>query len=243
MQHTNCETYRLITLAQNGDKEALDQLTQNNMGLVYSIAHKLSNRGAELEDLIQLGSIGLLKAINKFDTTYDVKFSTYAVPMIMGEMKRFLRDDGPLKVSRSLKTLSAKAYAAKEKLAYNLNREPTIGEIAAELGEAVEDLVTAMEATASPESIYAACGDNEKLLLIDKLSGGKSHEINSINHIALLSLMKQLPEREQKLILLRYFKDKTQSQTAAQLGISQVQVSRIEKKILQAMRIRLSDSS
>lgn len=236
----DCEKYELIRLAQQDDKKALERLTQENMGLVYSIAHKLAGRGAEPEDLIQLGSVGLVKAIYKFDSSFGVKFSTYAVPLILGEMKRFLRDDGPVKVSRSLKALSAKAYAAKERLSASLNREPTIGEIASELGESAEDLAAAMEASAPPESLYAACGDNESLLLIDKISGGSSHEAESVNRIALMEAVKALNEREQKIIILRYFKDKTQSQTAAQLGISQVQVSRLEKKILQTMRKSLS---
>lgn len=240
-QENHCETYRLIALAQNGDSQALEQLTQSNMGLVYSVARKLSGRGADSEDLIQLGAIGLLKAIRKFDPSYEVKFSTYAVPMILGEMRRFLRDDGPIKVSRSLKLLASKAYAAKEKLAYERNREPSISEIAEELGESCEDLAVAMEAVAAPESIYTPCGENETLLLIDKLSGGNNSEAATVNRLALLELIQKLPNREKKLILLRYFKDNTQSRTAAQLGISQVQVSRIEKKILQAMKDNLSE--
>lgn len=240
LNDADCEIYNLIKLAQDNDEDALNQLAQDNMGLVYSIAHKLSGRGTELEDLIQIGSIGLIKAIKKFDLSFEVKFSTYAVPMIMGEMKRFLRDDGPIKVSRSLKTLCGKAYAVKEKLSCTLGREPSIGEIANELGERAEDLAAAMDSSAAPESLYSFYGDNEKLLLIDKIIGGSSYEAESINRIALFELIKKLTEREQKLIILRYFKDKTQSQTAAQLGISQVQVSRLEKKILQSMHKSLS---
>lgn len=239
----DCETYRLIKLAQDGDGNALEHLTKSNMGLVYSLAHKLAGRGVDSEDLIQLGAIGLLKAIRRFDSSYEVKFSTYAVPMILGEMRRFLRDDGPIKVSRSLKTLASKAYAAKEKLAYEQNREPSISEIAEELGENREDLVTAMEAVAAPESIYTPCGENETLLLIDKLSGGNNSEAATVNRLALSELIRTLPNREKKLILLRYFKDHTQSRTAEQLGISQVQVSRIEKKLLQTMKEKLADSS
>ncbi len=241
MQDTaNCELYRMIHLAQAGDPKATNQLVEQNMRLVYSIAHKMSGRGTELEDLIQIGSIGLMKAIQKFNPEFQVKFSTYAVPLILGEMKRYLRDDGPIKVSRSLKTLAAKAFAVREKLSAVLGRDPTIGEIAEELGETPEDLAAALDASHTPESLYTPCVENEKLLLIDKVSGGISHEIQTINRIALAELIQKLPEREQKIIILRYFKDKTQSQIAKQLGISQVQVSRLEKKILTLLRNHLS---
>ena len=239
-EYSNCETYQFIRLAQDEDSFALVKLVKENIKLVYSIAHKFNGRGIELEDLVQIGSIGLVKAIKKFDLSYDVKFSTYAVPMIMGEIKRFLRDDGPIKVSRSLKTLAAKAFAIKTRLAEETGKEPTISEIAAELGENTADLATALDAAKTPESLYTPYGDDDSLLLIDKINGGLENEGTAINKIALSELIKKLPERERKIIILRYFKDKTQSQIAKQLGISQVQVSRLEKKILSAMRKSLS---
>ncbi|MBQ4515964.1 MAG: SigB/SigF/SigG family RNA polymerase sigma factor [Clostridia bacterium] len=239
-EHSNCKTYQLIHLVQDGDTSALDKLVTDNIKLVYSIAHKFNGRGIELEDLVQIGSIGLVKAIKKFDLSYDVKFSTYAVPMIMGEMKRFLRDDGPVKVSRSLKTLAAKAFAVKTRLSEELGKEPTISEIAAELGETPADLATALDAARTPESLYTPYGDDESLLLIDKINGGLENEGATVNKIALSELIAKLPEREKKIIILRYFKDKTQTQIAKQLGISQVQVSRLEKKILNTMRESLS---
>ena len=234
--NANCELYDAIRRAQSGDETATHQLVENNMRLVYSIAHKLTGRGAELDDLIQTGSLGLLKAIQKFDPGFQVKFSTYAVPMIMGEMKRFLRDDGPVKVSRSLKVLAGKAFAVRERLAAAMGRDPSISEIADELGENPQELAAAMDAARPPESLYTPAGDSDKLLLIDTVSGGVSYEVQAIDRLALTELIRKLPQREQKIIILRYFKDKTQSQIANQLGISQVQVSRIEKKILALMR-------
>ncbi len=239
-EHTNCEIYKLIFLAQDGDRCALETLIKENIKLVYSIAHKLTGRGIELEDLVQIGSIGLIKAIKKFDAGFDVKFSTYAVPMIMGEMKRFLRDNGPIKVSRSLKTLANKAFAVKSRLSEELGREPTISEIAEDLGVTSADLAIALDAVKTPESIYTPYGDDDSILLIDKINGGLENEGNTVNKIALAELISKLPERERKIIILRYFKDKTQTQIAKQLGISQVQVSRLEKKILTIMRNSLS---
>ena len=198
-EHSNCKTYQLIHLVQDGDTSALDKLVTDNIKLVYSIAHKFNGRGIELEDLVQIGSIGLVKAIKKFDLSYDVKFSTYAVPMIMGEMKRFLRDDGPVKVSRSLKTLAAKAFAVKTRLSEELGKEPTISEIAAELGETPADLATALDAARTPESLYTPYGDDESLLLIDKINGGLENEGATVNKIALSELIAKLPEREKKL--------------------------------------------
>ena len=239
-EYSNCEIYQLIRLAQDGSVSALDKLVTDNIKLVYSIAHKFHGRGIDLEDLVQLGSMGLVKAIKKFDLSYDVKFSTYAVPMIMGEIKRFLRDDGPIKVSRSLKALAAKAFAVKTRLAEESGKEPTINEIATVLGETPADLAAALDAARTPESLYTPYCDDESLLLIDKINGGLENEGTTVNKIALAELIKKLPEREKKIIILRYFKDKTQTQIAKQLGISQVQVSRLEKKILNTMRKSLS---
>lgn len=235
----NCDTYDLIHLARGGNQAAKDQLVRDNMGLIYSIARKFANRGYEMDDLVQIGSIGLIKAIDKFDTAFGVKFSTYAVPMIMGEIKRFLRDDGPVKVSRTLKTLAGKAKAIEERLSNKLGRDPTIHEIASEMEIDPEELATALDASRPPESLYAQYGDSDKILLIDKVSGGVDNESKLVNNIALSELIQKLPERERKIIILRYFKEKTQAQIAAMLGISQVQVSRIEKKILTQLRENL----
>ena len=235
-EYANCDTLQLICLAQDGDSTALNMITQQNIKLVYSIAHKFTGRGTELDDLVQLGTIGLIKAVKKFNADFDVKFSTYAVPMIMGEIKRFLRDDGPVKVSRSLKQLAAKAYAIQNDLSKSTGREPTISEIADILCASEAELAAALEAAQMPESLYTPLGEDESLLLIDKIKCSSDNEAETVNKIALGQLIKKLPEREQKIIILRYFKDKTQSQTATQLGISQVQVSRLERKILSALK-------
>jgi RNA polymerase sporulation-specific sigma factor len=235
-EYANCDTLQLIRLAQDGDSGALNLITQQNIKLVYSIAHKFTGRGTELDDLVQLGTIGLIKAVKKFNADFDVKFSTYAVPMIMGEIKRFLRDDGPVKVSRSLKQLAAKAYAIQNDLSKSSASEPTISEIANILCVSEAELAAALEAAQMPESLYTPIGEDDSLLLIDKIKCPADSETETVNKIALGQLIKKLPEREQKIIILRYFKDKTQSQTATRLGISQVQVSRLERKILSTLR-------
>lgn len=235
----------LIDKAKNGDKNAQSQLVEKNIGLVWSIVRRFQNRGFEAEDLFQIGSIGLIKAINKFDPSFDVRFSTYAVPMIIGEIKRFMRDDGIIKVSRSLKETANKARITKEILTRELGREPSINEIALHLDISVEDLVIAMEAGISPESLYSTVseGDSSPILLIDRLNNDSEvneHEI--IDKIALQQILDSLPPREKQIIILRYFKEKTQVQISKMLGISQVQVSRIEKKILEDIRKRISTS-
>ncbi len=233
----------MILLARNGDRQAQGTLVENNIGLVWSIVRRFQNRGHETEDLFQIGCIGLIKAINKFDTSYDVRFSTYAVPMIIGEIKRFLRDDGIIKVSRSLKEVSNKARVIKEVLSKELGREPTIGEMAQRLNICTEELVMAVEAVHSPESLYSPIseGENSSLLLIDKLNDScNDDETDIIDKIALREIMDTLKPREKQIIILRYFKEKTQVQIARMLGISQVQVSRIEKKILEDIRSRIN---
>ena len=216
----------LIGRAHQGDKSARDILTEKNMGLVHSIARRFQNRGAELEDLIQIGCIGLLKAIDKFDLSYEVRFSTYAVPMITGEIKRFLRDDGMVKVSRSLKEAAGKAYAIREELLMKTGQEPSMEEIAKELSVSKEELIMAMESSAQVESlqktIYQSDGSN---IALDKL--------------LLEDILGSLNARERELIYLRFFKEKTQTSIAKRMGMSQVQVSRLEKKILKALRERI----
>lgn len=233
-------TIELIKASQAGDMAAREQLVSMNMGLVFSVVKRFSGRGYETEDLIQLGSIGLLKAIEKFDFTYDVKFSTYAVPMIIGEIKRFLRDDGMIKVSRSLKELAYRAYLAKEKLQEQKDREPTMEELAGELQVSQEDLVLALEAGSEIVSLQKPVyqKDGSSILLMDKIEETEDCEETIVNHMVLQQMLEELNPEEQRLIHLRYFAEQTQSAVGEQMGISQVQVSRMEKKILEQLRKR-----
>lgn len=236
------DTIRLIEAAHRGDKSARDRLVTENMGLIWSIVRRFSGRGYELEDLFQIGSIGLLKAIDKFDTNYDVRFSTYAVPMIQGEIKRFLRDDGMVKVSRTLKENGWKIKKAAEQLAFQLGRDATLEEIAATTELSVEDIIMAMEANEEVESIYRTVyqGDGNEIYLLDKIEAREDVSVGQteslLNHMMIKQLLDELSNEEKKLIILRYYKEKTQTEVAKELGISQVQVSRLEKKILLRMR-------
>lgn len=237
--------FGLIQKAKNGDKQAQSILVENNVGLVWSIVKRFQNRGYETDDLFQIGCIGLMKAIHKFDVSFDVRFSTYAVPMIIGEIKRFIRDDGIIKVSRSLKEISNKARITKEIMSKELGREPTIHEMSERLHIASEELVMALEAGNSPESLYSTVGegDSAPILLIDRIDGeGGNHEVDLIDKIALRQVLDTLNARERQIIILRYFKEKTQIQIAKMLGISQVQVSRIEKRILRDIRQKIGSS-
>ena len=236
MEYSNI--FEAISLAKDGDAQAKEYVVNNNMGLVWSIVRKFMNRGTEADDLFQIGCIGLIKAIEKFDTDFGVQFSTYAVPMIMGEIKRHLRDDGIIKVSRSLKELSVKAKGVMDKLSKEMGREPTVQEVAMQLGVSAEELVMALDATVVPESINAKMGDDGRELETT-LGCYEDMEQNVVNKIAIKDALLNLTARERQIIVLRYFKDKTQSQIAAQLGISQVQVSRIEKKVLAQMRDKI----
>lgn len=235
------ETMELIQSAHAGDKEARDKLVSENMGLVWSVVRRFLGRGHDPEDLFQIGSIGLLKAIDKFDLNFEVRFSTYAVPMITGEIKRFLRDDGMIKISRSLKEMAAKAKAEKERMGISLGREPTLDELAKALQVEPAELAAALDSGAEVESIYKTIyhGDGNAICLIDKLEDGKEEDEGVLNKMIINRLLKELPPQEKRLIVMRYYMDKTQTQVAAELGISQVQVSRLEKKILQTMRKRL----
>jgi RNA polymerase sporulation-specific sigma factor len=234
-------TLELIASAQSGDKRARDQLVEENMGLIWSIVRRFTGRGHEMEDLFQIGSIGLLKAIDKFDNGFDVKFSTYAVPMITGEIKRFLRDDGIIKVSRSLKETANKVRITREILNNKLGREPTIEELSEETGIEIEDIVMAMESNAEVESLYKTIyqGDGNAIFLIDKLEETVDENEDMLNKMVLKEVLDSLEVQEREIIELRYFKDKTQTEIAKKIGISQVQVSRLEKKILKTMRERL----
>ena len=232
------EILALIGRAHQGDKEARDTLVEKNMGLVRSIARRFFNRGVEAEDLIQIGSIGLLKAIDKFDSSFDVKFSTYAVPMITGEIKRFLRDDGMVKVSRSLKETAAKAYALREAALAQEGREPSMEEIAAKLALPMVVLVMAMESvtqvTSLQKTIYDSPGTDYSLE--DRLPQEKNHQEEVLDRMLLEEVLGSLDARERELIYLRFFQEKTQTCIAEKMGMSQVQVSRLEKKILGQMR-------
>lgn len=228
----------LIKRSQEGDKGARDKLVQDNLGLVKSIIRRFAGRGHDMEDLFQIGTIGLIKAIDKFDLSFDVKFSTYAVPMITGEVKRFLRDDGMIKVSRSLKEIANKVRITKDSLNGTLNREPTLEEIAHELNMDREDIVMALEAVGEVESLQKTIyqGDGSAISLMDKIEEDKNPNEELLNHLVLQQLMDKLEEKEKTIIYMRYFLEKTQAEVAKKLEISQVQVSRIEKKTLLRMR-------
>lgn len=231
-------TLMLIERAHTGDKEARDTLVEQNLGLVYSVVKRFRNRGAEMEDLVQIGSIGLLKAIDKFDAGFDVKFSTYAVPMITGEIKRFLRDDGMIKVSRSLKETAFKAYTAREILERKLGREPSLNEIAEEIEQSVEELAMALDAGAEVESLHKIIyqGEGNDVSLMDKIEEPVCEGDRLVDRMLLEEILKKLEPEERQIIYLRYFCDYTQSYIAGMLGISQVQVSRMEKRILNRLR-------
>ena len=228
------ETLELIKRARSGDKLAREQVIEENMGLVYSIVKRFAGRGYDSEELSQIGAIGLIKAVDKFDLRFDVRFSTYAVPLITGEIKRFLRDDGMIKVSRSLKELAYKAYLLKEDLQNQWGREPTVGELSERLGVEQEELVMALDAGGDVESLHKPIyqKDGQEIRLMDKLEEKSEEHEQVLNHIVLTELLGVLNQDEKRLIYLRYFAEQTQSQVGRELGISQVQVSRMEKKIL-----------
>lgn len=235
------ETMKLIEMAHEGDKAARDQLVTENFGLIWSIVRRFMGRGYEPEDLFQIGCIGIMKAIDKFDMSYDVKFSTYAVPMITGEIKRFLRDDGIIKVSRSIKEMALKVKRVREELVFRFGREPTVEEIAGEIGASREEVAASIEAGAEVESLYRSVNKNDEnsILLIDKIEEESSAQEELINRMVLRDLLIQLSDKDREIIIRRYYYNETQSQIATKLGISQVQVSRLEKKILKQMREKL----
>lgn len=232
------DTLALIGRAHQGDKAARDTLFEENIGLVYSVAKRFLGRGAEMDDLFQIGSIGLLKAVDKFDLSFDVRFSTYAVPMIAGEIKRFLRDDGILKVSRSIKESRYKVYQIREKLEREQGREPTLTELSDELKLPVEELILIMESSAEVESLQKAVyqGEGSEICLMDKLPEKENQQEKVLNRIFLEETLGRLTSEERRIIYMRYFQDMTQTEIAGQLGISQVQVSRMEKRILEKIR-------
>ena len=234
----------LIEKARAGEKEAREVLIEQNLGLVRHIVKRFLGRGYEAEDLFQIGVIGLIKAIDKFDTGYQVKFSTYAVPLISGEIKRFIRDDGMIKISRNLKENGIKIGHAREMLAGKLGREPSLDEVAEETALGVEDVVLALEANVQVESIYKSVyqNDGNEIFMVDQLAdkSESAHE-EVLNSLLIHQLLDGLEKEEQKLIILRYYQDKTQTEVARMLGISQVQVSRMEKRILLGMRQKIAE--
>lgn len=228
--------------AQNGNQEKMTKLVEENNGLIWSIVKRFKDRGYEMEDLYQIGSIGFIKSIQRFDTSFDVKLSTYAVPYILGEIKRFIRDDGSIKISRSIKELAIKIRDIQEKFARETGKEITIIEIAKELKISKEEVAIAISSLKPTVSIYddSYTDDEGGISFLDKLSSGVDEAEQVTNKLAIKEMIENLDERDRQLILLRYYKNKTQMEVSKILGISQVQVSRIEKKILNSMKLKLA---
>lgn len=240
MEFTNEE---LILEAQNNSQDAMNLLVEKNSGLVWSIVKRFMNRGYEKEDLYQIGCIGLIKAIRKFDTSFNTQFSTYAVPLIMGEIRRFLRDDGLVKVSRSLKETAGKIKLAIDFFFAKNGVEPTVTELSERLKISEDEIIMALEAMHPTESLNAIVNENDKnpIYLIDKLCADMDSGNKEFEKIVLKQLMSELKPKEQQLITMRYFKGATQMRVADMLGISQVQVSRMEKRILDDMRTKMAE--
>lgn len=237
------EKEELLKRIKAGDNDAREKFIQGNLRLVLSIAHRFSQSGEDIDDLFQIGCVGMIKAIDNFDISQNVQFSTYAVPMIMGEIKRYLRDStNPIRVSRSVRDTAYKALKAKELLTAATQKDPTITEIANEIGIDREDIVMALEAIQSPVSIYEPLytDGNDTLCLYDQIKDKKNQEDTVVNNLALKDALSRLSDRERQIINMRYFDGKTQMETASEIGISQAQVSRLEKCALRAMRNTLS---
>lgn len=226
---------KLLRRIQEGDISARDKLCQENMGLVWNVVKKFQRDGVETEDLAQTGTVGLLKAIDNFDQSFSVKFSTYAVPMIIGEIRKFLRDDGLIKVSRTLKRQAYLGYKAREELLITLGREPTVLEISQKCGIKKEELVEAFDATQAPDSINRELYDDSESEIVDFLKSVEDEE-KIINKITVKNILDKLSKREREILILRYFRGKTQAEIAPIVGVSQVQVSRIEKKVIERIR-------
>ncbi|MGI6225244.1 MAG: RNA polymerase sporulation sigma factor SigF [Peptococcales bacterium] len=242
---TDVEMTDLLLKAQNGDHEARERLVNCNLRLVFNLVQRFANRGYEIEDLFQIGTIGLIKAIDKFDTSYNVKFSTYAVPMIIGEIRRFLRDDNPVKVSRSLKETAYKVNKCRETLTKELGRDPKISEIAEVLDIEIEDIVTALEAMQTPTSIHETLyqDDGDPIYILDQLTNDDDDDPSWLDKLALKEVLNKLPTKEKEVLLLRFFHDKTQTEVAETVGLSQVQVSRIERQALRKIKTLMSEES
>ena len=235
---TEEEKQELFARIQNGDMQARQQFIYGNLRLVLSILHRFSSRGENADDLFQIGCIGLIKALDNFDTSHEVKFSTYAVPMIIGEIRRYLRDNNSIRVSRSLRDMAYKALAVKERLTASTGKEPTIEQISKELDIPCEDIATALDAILDPISlqdpIYHDGGD--AVFVLDQIADDKNVDDSWLEKISLSEAMKRLSERERHILTLRFFKGRTQMEVADEIGISQAQVSRLEKNALTHMR-------
>ena len=235
---------KIIERAQNGSKEDMTKLIEDNSRLVWSIVRRFNGRGYDIEDLYQIGSIGLIKAIQRFDTSFEVRLSTYAVPYILGEIKRFIRDDGPIKISRSIKELNIKIIELQKEYLNKYGKEITLEQLAKELKTSKEDIAMALDSARPVNSIedsqYRDNKTDKPISLIDQLSSGKDEENEITNRITIKKLISELKDNEKEVILLRYYKGKTQMQVAKILGITQVQVSRIERKVLDNMKRKLT---
>ena len=235
---------KIIERAQNGSKEDMTKLIEDNSRLVWSIVRRFNGRGYDIEDLYQIGSIGLIKAIQRFDTSFEVRLSTYAVPYILGEIKRFIRDDGPIKISRSIKELNIKILELQKEFLNKYGKEITLEQLAKELKTSKEDIAMALDSARPVNSIedsqYRDNKTDKTISLIDQLSSGKDEENEITNRITIKKLISELKDNEKEVILLRYYKGKTQMQVAKILGITQVQVSRIERKVLDNMKRKLT---
>ena len=235
---------KIIESAQNGNKEDMTKLIEDNNGLIWSIVRRFSGRGYDIEDIYQIGSIGFIKAIQRFDTSFAVRLSTYAVPYILGEIKRFIRDDGPIKISRSIKELNIKIIELQKEYLNKYGKEITLEQLAKELKTSKEDIAMALDSARPVNSIedsqYRDNKTDKTISLIDQLSSGKDEENEITNRITIKKLISELKDNEKEVILLRYYKGKTQMQVAKILGITQVQVSRIERKVLDNMKRKLT---
>lgn len=239
------KTLELLKLAKEGNQDAKDQLVKENLGLVWAVARRYQNRGYDIEDIYQIGCIGLIKCIDKFDLSYDVKLSTYAVPMIAGEIKRFLRDDGMIKVSRTLKETAYKVNRAREEIVNKTGIEPKLEELSNLLSIDMEEIVASLEANVEVESIHKTIyqNDGNAIYLVDKIANEKDENEEALNHMVIEKVMSKLEALEQQIIKLRYYENKTQTEISEIVGISQVQVSRMEKKILMKMRKEIGEKA
>ena len=234
---------KIIERAQNGSKEDMTKLIEDNNGLIWSIVRRFSGRGYDIEDLYQIGSIGFIKAIQRFDTSFEVRLSTYAVPYILGEIKRYIRDDGPIKVSRSIKELNVKILELQKEYFNKYGRDITLEEISKELKISKEEITMAMDSTRPVDSIESAKYKDNKtdktVSILEQISTGKDEQTEITNRITIKKLIGELEDKEKEIIMLRYYKQKTQMQVSKILGITQVQVSRIERKVLDKMKKKL----
>jgi len=235
---TGEEKKRLLKLAKEGDAEAREKFINGNLKLVLSVVQRFSQRGENPDDLFQVGCIGLIKSIDNFDTSQDVKFSTYAVPMIIGEIRRYLRDNNPVRVSRSMRDLAYKALNSREKLRNDLNREPTVEEISKDVGVPREEIVVALDAITEPVSLFDPVynDDSDSLYVMDQITDKSDTDESWIDEIALKQAISHLTQREKRILSLRFFAGKTQMEVASHIGISQAQVSRLEKSALEQIK-------